>query len=510
MVMTKEQIEGYIKGSIESGISTADIKNNLVMLGVGPSDVDVYLNKTQAPMMPNMEPINPIPPTPSFQGMPKPPVLPTHKKSKLIKLFASFIFVFLILAGGAYAYVGFVVSTDKITNRALKEVTKVKSASFDTLITIGDTEGLPDELKDGGNKVVYSGNYDFHNETNLKASFKLAFSLQGISASIEARMLGDKIYGQLIKAPDFFLLPSLSQHENKWYYMSVEEDLKDNFLAPSLGSMLSIENIYDEDITEEQKLEIKRIFENSKFIKILKKDIPKIQNNKLMYHMEFELDYEGIISYLKDVFAYIESQKKEELRDVDVEEFETLFRDNIKSIKNFKGELWINSIDGLPYKVLVNFDLSYDGLGSMNNMHITIDSNFKDWNEDIQIEVPQGAIDFKEVTGDNYGFGLEAARKKGIDEALKSDLSYLRLSAEMYYENNRKYSGVCESNEVQNIFKNASEQGVFVACNATDSSYSVYSELKSGETYCVDSTGYAGISSPELNDVVCGAGQDIY
>ncbi len=412
MVMTKEQIEGYIKGSIESGISTADIKNNLVMLGVGPSDVDVYLNKTQAPMMPNMEPINPIPPTPSFQGMPKPPVLPTHKKSKLIKLFASFIFVFLILAGGAYAYLGFVISPGSVTSRALDEFITADSMSFESLIKIGDVEGMPEEFQGSENKILYSGSFNSKDPENFKALLNLSFAFNGIAASLEARVLDNKLYGKLLKAPEIFMLSGLSSYENKWYFTELGEEFKRNIMSPSLSSFVKGDTLLKDDMSEEDKKEIYEIFRQAKFIKITKKEPPTVKDSMLMHHMIFEPDYEGMLAYLKEIIKYAEKKQESSIEGFDIDSFEVDFRESIKAIKNFSGEIWVDAVSGLPYKVTTEFDVSYsDGLDFSS--HVSTESLFSDWNKDISIEAPEGALDFKEIpewnpwSNTNYEDNLE-------------------------------------------------------------------------------------------------------
>lgn len=398
--MTKEQIEGYIKGSLDIGVSADNIKSNLVMLGVGPSDVDVYLNKIQTPLAPNVAPVNFASPSSSFQGMPKPPVLPTRRKSRFIKFLAFFVFLLLVLAGGAYAYVGFVMSPSSVTSRALDEFITADSMSFESLIKIGDIEGMPEEFKGSENKILYSGSFNSKDPENFKALLNLSFAFNGIAASLEARILDNKLYGKLLKAPEIFMLSGLSSYENKWYFTELGEEFKRDIMSPSLNSFVKGDTLLEEGMSEEDKKEIYEIFKQAKFIKIIKKEPPTIKDGMLMHHLIFEPDHEGILAYVKEIIKYTEKKQESSIEGFDINSFEVDFRESIKAVKNFNGGIWVDAISGLPYQIKTEFDVSYsDGLDFSS--HISTESLFSDWNKDISIQAPENAVDFKEIEGWN-------------------------------------------------------------------------------------------------------------
>jgi prepilin-type N-terminal cleavage/methylation domain-containing protein len=105
---------------------------------------------------------------------------------------------------------------------------------------------------------------------------------------------------------------------------------------------------------------------------------------------------------------------------------------------------------------------------------------------------------------------LNTARNKGADAAVKSNLANVRAQAEMFYDTNSTYSGVCA---VGATTINAGVKAAAVAaglasptviidgtvqsattanCYATASAWAASVKLKNGSLYaCVDSTGAA-------------------
>jgi len=108
---------------------------------------------------------------------------------------------------------------------------------------------------------------------------------------------------------------------------------------------------------------------------------------------------------------------------------------------------------------------------------------------------------------------LNSARTKGVDAAVKSNIATIQTQAELYYDDNGAYApttahalGACNVAATGNLFENATIRSAIqnsnstlasttaVRCYAstgTNSAYMVYSSLKTGGFYCVDSTGNA-------------------
>jgi prepilin-type N-terminal cleavage/methylation domain-containing protein len=105
---------------------------------------------------------------------------------------------------------------------------------------------------------------------------------------------------------------------------------------------------------------------------------------------------------------------------------------------------------------------------------------------------------------------LNTARNRGADAAIKSNLANARAEAELYYDtNNSSYNtggaganvGVCASSGTNvigdNIAGATSAGSGAVACYASATAWAATAQLKTntGQYYCVDSTGYAAVSS---------------
>ncbi len=107
---------------------------------------------------------------------------------------------------------------------------------------------------------------------------------------------------------------------------------------------------------------------------------------------------------------------------------------------------------------------------------------------------------------------LNSARTKGVDAAVKSNIATIQTQAELYYDDNGNYAGTahalgaCNMSATGNMFANATIKSAITNTNSTlasttavrcyastgaNSAYMVYSSLKQGGFYCIDSTGNA-------------------
>jgi hypothetical protein len=94
------------------------------------------------------------------------------------------------------------------------------------------------------------------------------------------------------------------------------------------------------------------------------------------------------------------------------------------------------------------------------------------------------------------------ARNKGIDAAIKSGLANMRAQAEIYYDgNNMSYLNVCTSNKTnyglsEMIDSTKKMSGLNIFCSDSKIGWAASSQLKDSTGWCVDSTGYSGVSTP--------------
>ena len=94
---------------------------------------------------------------------------------------------------------------------------------------------------------------------------------------------------------------------------------------------------------------------------------------------------------------------------------------------------------------------------------------------------------------------LNDARDGGSDASAKTSINNLRSQAEMFYNANTfAYTGACTTGtEVDNLLTAAEDQtNTAGQCFDSATAYAADIELRSGNFFCVDSTGYAGDVGP--------------
>lgn len=93
---------------------------------------------------------------------------------------------------------------------------------------------------------------------------------------------------------------------------------------------------------------------------------------------------------------------------------------------------------------------------------------------------------------------LNSARAKGRDASAKGSISSLRAAAEIYYDNNSNYLGLCTGGSstdpgVQSLLSAATaETGNPSVCESNSISWGALIQLNNGNYFCVDSSGFAG------------------
>lgn len=89
------------------------------------------------------------------------------------------------------------------------------------------------------------------------------------------------------------------------------------------------------------------------------------------------------------------------------------------------------------------------------------------------------------------------SKNRSRDAAIQSALMQVRNAAELFYNENKSYDGVCDpadntlsnSNDFSRIESYISQQGGVNACQDDERAYAVISSLNLGNCWCVDSEG---------------------
>jgi hypothetical protein len=98
-----------------------------------------------------------------------------------------------------------------------------------------------------------------------------------------------------------------------------------------------------------------------------------------------------------------------------------------------------------------------------------------------------------------------SAKPKAADVGIKSSLSGVRVSAEMYYGGQMSYEGLCGQASIKQYLDGVKKDGSNdIFCGATQNEYAISASLVSekGKYFCVDSTGYSGMINAQLGSGV--------
>jgi hypothetical protein len=481
MSMTTTQLEEYIRSEIAQGTSFETIKNNLLV--GGGWKVEEITNAY----------------TTIIAGK-----KPRGGKAKVI----AGALVLLVLAGLGYAYYqGYFTPLEQLTGQSFVAARNATSASFDTTITV-DTSGLTaskdknpiGELFGGSSSFTTKGSYDVSDPEHTKVQGLISLVFGSTSTALEFRVVDDNAYLQLTKAPTISFIPMLQSMENKWLVFPYKSEAKNMSMSP-VTSYFGVDPSIIEKLTDDQKDQLYTITERAHFISITERLTPESINGDLSYHFTFDIDREGVQTYLAEVKAYINEIGK---NDSLLSSFDpTSYGETLDKVTDFRGELWIAKSDKLPRKALISFATPIEEEGSIK---VTITSLFKDWNVPVVVEKPEKSMTFQELMTEAFSGAMSmstpAAENAGKNAAAKSTLANLRASAEIHYDGSAtgSYQGACTSADFMSAKK---KYGSFV-CSDMQNAYAASVKLSDGTYYCVDSTGLSKVTMlSSLNKTSC-------
>lgn len=197
--------------------------------------------------------------------------------------------------------------------------------------------------------------------------------------------------------------------------------------------------------------------------------------------------------------------------------------------KNMSFNVWFSK-EGFPIKY--EYNTRFVPLGDNPNLDklqfaTTFTALLENINKPIVIEAPKEFITADEAAGLVSGGALFTAREKAVDAAIKSNLSNMRPTAELFYDKKGSYGpslseGSCtaESRIKESIFgsddmmsrslKAVQTSGAkIIYCAASPTSYAIAASLTSdgGGYYCVDSkNGARDVSGSPKEDIILGKG----
>ncbi len=503
--MINEQIIAYIRQQLSQNVSREGITTNLKGSGWVDEDITEAFNALSlavAPTPTSSSTIN------NSTEQPFSPLSSTSPISKGKKIFGIVgLFLLLCLAGGgAYAYYsGMFVSLPSLTTQAFEKARATTSGGYDVTASVDFSEIkdminlFPSPLNSKKLSVTVKGSYDSGDPDNFKSSTVISLDADPSSLAIEVRALDDVVYASMTKAPsglDLFL-PNISSYENKWIsfpYKSKDGEVVSNPLAPFSGISPGIIN----KLTSEQKEQIYELSSKTSFIKMIERFSPETIGGESSYHFAFDLDREGIRSYLESIKKYINEIGK---NDSSLTAFDpTSFSKELDNVKDFKGEIWIGRSDKLIHKIVLNFGVLPDP-AKTEQVKITVVAIMSDWNEPVSIIAPAEHMNLQELIAKALG----EAREKGKEAEIKANLSAMRAQAELFYDSTSTYKGFCLSKELINArtsIENAG--GTEFVCKNIMEAYAIGTKFPQDSGYwCVDSTGVSRSTTTLPSSTAC-------
>lgn len=438
------------------------------------------------------------------------------RKNRMPLLIGIIAILVLLVGGLSYAYyAGYFTPLEKTTAQAFESMYSAKSASFDITATI-DTSGAGKSTAEGlaslsggapVNKVSVTakGMYDLSDANNQKIATTISVGAGSANIDAELRYLNKTLYAQLTKIPATTLIPTLSSFTNKWIALPPEGDTGALSETP-IASLPGIDSKIFSSLTTEQKSHLYNLARNSQFITVTKKESPESINGKLAYHFYFDLDKKGITQYLNQAESYIHEIGKNDSR---LSSFDAASGiKELDTIQNFVGEAWINKTDKLLAKTNINFSIVSMNNNEQSTIKVGVIGIFDKWNEPVMVAAPESSKTLEEIMKDMFaditdGTSSDPLIQASLDEAnaraeqakLKSLITNMRASAELFWTNGETYSGYCKSEK---------QTDAAIKCTDSKSSFNAYAKLDNGKYFCADSTGFAAeIATLPKAGVVC-------
>ena len=407
------------------------------------------------------------------------------------------------------------------------------------LVELGEmAEYLPNEFKMDG---TVSAKTDWQTESISDWVFNIDangdFGDLQYKVNIDALKKDKDYYFKINNIPSIFL-GKMSDAKGVWIKVSPKDENESGYsdyndLAFFANEFLDSEESYKETRAETTHLlnMAAKFADEEKLFSFKNKPSAEKVDGETLYRYELQFNKPSILPFYQKLLAEARTtQNKYELFEdegmvayLQSKEFDAVFdyyQNNTSLI------LWT---DKAGFPAILEYKLRLvppDNAEQLKDKQADLVFKIKisDINKPIIIEAPADAKNIDEVGGSPLG----EARIKGANAAIKANLSSIRASAELYYdENSNSYgklslTGSCDATEgtlfsddlinksivaVKDIIKN--ETGSSVLCYGSPVAWAVSASLIDTDTdtetgyWCVDSTGASKLSKTAASTVYC-------
>lgn len=261
--------------------------------------------------------------------------------------------------------------------------------------------------------IDFSGSADLQDKNNLKyrMSFKVSTDELPMTLGMEVRMIDKISYFSLTDAPNIGLF-DLSTLKDQWLKVDME----------AIAKQFGFSAKKNTDFTPEELEAVKTALQQTKLFKIIKVLADEKIEGVDSYHYQVAIDKEAI----KRLFPLIVPLILE--KPLTTEEMST-FAKNFDEVVLPDIEIWIGKKDFLPHQLALSsltdtkMETAKTKIYSIGNLVIL----FKNYNQPVQIEIPQKTQSLEEIFGGLIG-GLSGPATSTISDPSISQPSLIKDS----------------------------------------------------------------------------------
>lgn len=290
----------------------------------------------------------------------------------------------VLIGGVALAYPSYFKSPQKVVTSMMQKMSDVKSFTHKGEINMEMPEskqpGLPRSLV-----LKFGGSSDVSNLDQPKGLF--SFTLDSYAAgaapiNLEGRIVSKMIYLKVTGVPNlgFFNPKSL---EDQWILID-QDALKKQFGVPATDP---------QSLNTEQKEQIKQAVLSSNVLKVAKALPAEDIDGVSTYHYQLTLDKDALVKLISKSNLILQNKNWGAQQ-------EQQFKDSLKTMGTFGGEVWIGKSDLLVRKATLEMLPMPD---QQTGQKVNISVAFTDFNQPVVVEAPSKFKTIQEVLGPVFG-----------------------------------------------------------------------------------------------------------
>lgn len=396
--MVNPQLADYVSKELQANISRDEIRGNLLKQGWPAAEVEAAL--AMAPSAPLVQ----APAAVSPLGAAMPPAAKGMNKKRWIMIGAGVIVLALLIGGGAYAYFGYYLSTDRIMGEARARIMAVKTVQYQgkALFNSSETDSDPATPYRGEKPrklaVDFSGSANTEKIDNASSYFSINIKGNPLSTDevtslgVDMRSIATMMYVKMSWPADEKKngqLAMLDSFNDKWYSLDIEA------LRKQYGG--AVADQLAKDSFAENTAKVKAALNRHQPLVITGRLPSEKINGASMFHYGYTFDKKELAELLIDLRGLITSDPETSQADKDE------IRRDIEKAQMPTGEMWLSTKDYLPYRITFNA-ANKTTVGTVtSDWSLALDLNLSKYDEPVVVEKPADARPFEEVLKAIFG-----------------------------------------------------------------------------------------------------------